>query len=180
MTRRPERRGLTLIEVAAAIAISGLALLGATLVLDQLHDGHVRLARRAQEAAREANGERLLRRLVRDAEVGSDSTQWFQGAAGSARFRGWCEVPAGWLERCAVSLGLDWRDDSTAVSAMLSTGEVLPLAIHAGRAEFRYLDRTARDTAWVVRWTPSVVLPVAIAIAGERDTVLLPVGGGHD
>ena len=180
MIRRAERSGFTLIEVAAAIAISGLTLLGAVLLVDQLHDSHVRLARRAQEAARESNGERLLRRLVLDAEVGADSTQWFQGDEGSARFRSWCEVPAGWLERCEVTLGLDLRDDSTAANVMLSTGETLPLAIRAGRAQLRYLDRAARDTAWVTRWTPSIVLPVAIAVAWANETTLVPVGGGHD
>lgn len=184
MTRRAEagdrRRGFTLVELALAVALSGLAMLGAVLLMNQLHDSHVRLARRAEEAAREANGERLLRRLVLDAEPGADSTQWFYGDESSARFRSWCDVPAGWLERCGVMLALDRRDDSTAVDVMLTSGEALTLAVRPGDAQLRYLDRGARGSAWVARWTESVVLPEAIAIATPEDTILIPVGGGHD
>jgi prepilin-type N-terminal cleavage/methylation domain-containing protein len=179
VTPRPERSGFTLIEVAAALALSGLALLGAILLVDQLHDSHVRLARRAEETARVANGARLLRRVLFDAEAGADSTQWFHGDEGSARFLSWCEMPSGWLERCGVMLALDRRIDSTAINATFSTGETITLAMQSGGSRLRYLDR-GDEATWISRWTASVVMPAAISVVGPADSLIVAVGGGHD
>lgn len=171
---------MTLVEIVAALAIAGLAVLGGALVIDQLNDQGVRIVRDGAAGARVGNGDRLLHRLFSEAEPSLDSTEQLRGAARSVEFRTRCDSPFGWTEPCQALFAIDSLRDSSDVTVQLSTGESVILARRAGLAEFRYVDLLRADTAWMQRWLGGAVLPSAIAIVTSTDTLLLPVGASRE
>jgi prepilin-type N-terminal cleavage/methylation domain-containing protein len=180
MTRRDSRGGFTLVELLAALAVSGLALLGGILLLDQLTDSTTRITRRGLAVAREANGLRVLRQLLLDAQVSADSSDRFRGDARATDFSSMCQHPGGWRERCRASLSIDRRADSSVAIAMLPRGEFLELARWPGEATLRYFDVLARDSMWTDRWAPSITMPAAIGIVVGTDTLVYPLGATRD
>ena len=66
---RPD--GFTLIEVVVALALSGIVLLGARMLLSELADGERRIAESTAVVEAKANGERLLRALLGRVDPGA-------------------------------------------------------------------------------------------------------------
>jgi prepilin-type N-terminal cleavage/methylation domain-containing protein len=174
--KRGERRGFTLVELLAALSISGLAMLAGVMLLDQVTDGSSRIARAGRIAARHGNGSRLLRQLLLDAHVTGDSVDRFRGDERSVDVSTLCQQPDGWMEPCRASLGVDWRGDTSVVTASLATGERLELARYSARAELRYFDAIPSHSAWLQRWAVSIAMPVAIAFVSAGDTAIYPLG----
>ncbi len=174
--RPRNRRGITLIELLIALAISGLAMLGAMMLLDQVSDGQLRIGRRAVVNATVGNGDRLLRRLLADARTTTDSLQRFRGDERSATYTTLCDVPAGWAEYCRATLLIDSLRDSTAIIVETDGTQPVQVRRFAGAAAFIYLDLSARDSAWVRRWERSIALPDAIGVVAGADTTILPMG----
>lgn len=172
--RHPNPLGFTLIELIAALAIVGFAMLGGIMLLDQLGDSAERIARQGSLAAREGNGARMLHRLLADASTSSDSTKSFRGSERSLEFWSLCDVPGGWAESCRVSLAIDERIDSVAILAELSTGGSVLLRRQRGPSVFRYYDPSS-EILWLRDWSSHATLPVAVALVGDRDTTVLPV-----
>jgi prepilin-type N-terminal cleavage/methylation domain-containing protein len=169
------RGGFTLLEVILAVSLVGAAILGGVLLLDQLNDGAARIVAEGAATDRASNGDRLLHHLIFEAHASADTNRKFAGDDRSASFRSRCEVPAGWLESCDVTLAVDDRGDSSAVVADLSLGGSLVLRRDAGRWAWRYLDTTPRDTAWATHWASGTTLPAALALISASDTIVLPV-----
>lgn len=180
MCRRPERRGFTLVELLAALALSGLVMIGGLLLLDQLSDNTSRIVRRGTMLASDANGLRVLRQLLLDARMTADSFDRFRGDERSVELTTLCHRPGGWLESCRASLGADWRPDSTVLIARFSTGENLELARSPGHAALRYLDLLRPDSLWMRRWALSITMPAALGIVAGRDTLVYPLGAARD
>ena len=101
------RNGFTLIELVVAITLSGIVLLGARALWESLAGSVDRLRAQVADDARDENGERLLRSLVGRLEVGTDQSREFAGDERHTTFTTWCEVPAGWQERCAATLAIE-------------------------------------------------------------------------
>jgi len=158
-----------------ALSLVGGVMLGGVLLLDQLEDATSRIVAKSADTGREANGARLLRRIVFEARTSLDTTRKFAGDTRSVSFLSWCDVPAGWREPCDVSLTIDERDDSSAVMADLSIGGSFVLRRDAGRRAWRYLDASPRDTAWATHWASATTLPAALALTSSADTVVFPV-----
>lgn len=173
---RPRRRGFTLIEVSLALAISGLAILGGMLLLDQLDDSARRIAILASRAASDGNGGRLLQRLLLDATAITDSSLALRGDEHSVQLSTTCDAPAGWKEPCRISLTIDQRNDSSTISAASPGQPPVRLRSLLGDVEFRYRDVTHSDSLWLRRWTSSSLYPPAIAVTNGRDTIVLLVG----
>jgi len=169
------RTGVTLIELMVALVLTGLILASARQVLNQLEDSGRVLAIDARRADSRSNRERLLRALLGRVEAKSDSLRRFRGDEKSASFDSWCERPAGWLERCRVDLTVGTAGDSSAVSANLSTGEVLLLRVLAGRASFKYFGRDSLGVRWTDVWGTSLTTPFALGLARERDTIVIRI-----
>ena len=164
-------------ELMLALSLAGILFLGARLLLDQTGSAGAVLARRAGAADDEANRERLLRALVGRAEAPTDTIQPFDGRADTARFDSWCERPAGWLERCRVTLSLERDEAGTTLLAALSTAERYRLAAFHDRSSFGYLDRRGRSgSRWLTTWGRSITMPLAIAVVSEVDTLVLRIG----
>ena len=173
---RPPRRGFTLIEVSLALAISGLAILGSMLLLDQLDDSNRRIGILASRAASDGNGGRLLERLLLDATAITDSSPALRGDERSVDLSTTCDAPAGWKEPCRISLTIDQRDDSSIVFVALPGESPMRLRAFFRAAEFRYRGIAPSDSAWLRRWTSLSLYPAAIAITNDRDTTVLLVG----
>ncbi len=180
MRRHLEPLGFTLIEVTAALALTGLSVFGAVLLLGQLGDTGTRIRRESANVSAQGNGDRLLRELLRHAGATIDTNERFRGDDRSTSYKSWCARPAGWLERCDVVLAVDIRPDSSVIVAQLSTGEQLVLRAQADSAWLRYLDPSARDSIWVTSWGTSLTLPAAVALISAKDTVVYPVGPARD
>ena len=174
------RPGLSLLELLIALSISGFAILGGVLLLDQVNDSAVRMTADRLADARAGNGDRLLRRLLTDARSTTDSAQRFIGDEHNASYLTRCDTPSGWSELCRATVRLDSLRDSTVVVAEMNGEEHYEVRRIAGAATFRYLDLSAHDFAWVHRWATSIALPGAIAIVAGADTTVLPLGSARE
>lgn len=171
------RAGATLLELMLALALAGLLLLGVLLLVDQASGAGRVLTRHAATTDGEANGDRLLRKLIARAESSADSLRMFFGAPDRSSFDSWCDRPAGWPERCRVTLMLVEQPDRTVVTGTFATGETFPLRVVRGRATFRYFGRGASgEHEWLTMWGRSIRLPVAVGIVTVGDTIVLRVG----
>jgi prepilin-type N-terminal cleavage/methylation domain-containing protein len=172
------RAGFTLVEVMVALVVMGVVVAGARVVLGQLADDAVRIAAAGAEADREANAERLLRETAGRLEMSSTPGREarFEGHPRAARFRSWCEVPDGWLERCDVSLGFIQVDGEPVLALRTAGGE--PVALRRGfrSGELLYLRDAGDGGAWIHRWGASITAPVALGVVIDGDTAIVRVG----
>ncbi|HEX8361678.1 MAG TPA: prepilin-type N-terminal cleavage/methylation domain-containing protein [Longimicrobium sp.] len=173
--RFADRGGFTLLEVMVALAISGLLLLGARALLVQVGDAAEEIAGTAAGVDREANAERLLRALVGRVEPPRPESE-FVGTPRGVRFATWCDVPAGWLERCSVSLGILQAGDGHVLALQAEGGEVVALRRGFAAGHLLYLQDPAGGGMWRRGWSSSVTAPVAIGVVMDGDTTILRVG----
>jgi hypothetical protein len=178
MSRR-KRTGFTIIELIAALGLSGLVLGGAALLLDQLSDQAQRISATALATTRHGTSARTLHALLLDAQPGTDSTTSFVGDARSTAFSTRCQRATGWGEHCRATLSVDLRPDTSVLMAELSTGERLVLGQWPGAAALRYL-KAAGDSAWSEQWTSRIRLPAALGVVTAADTIVLPIGGARE
>jgi prepilin-type N-terminal cleavage/methylation domain-containing protein len=177
---RRDRNGLTMFEIVIALALAGIVLTGGALLLDELGDANARVFSASSAEAKTNNGARTLERFFADARPAADSSERFAGDSRTAIYATLCDTPSGWRERCRVKLMIDSLADSSAIIALSDRGDALTLGRVAGAATFRYVDLSARDTTWFVRWSASVALPHAMAIVAGADTTVMPVGSARE
>jgi prepilin-type N-terminal cleavage/methylation domain-containing protein len=173
------RSGFTLVELLVALAVGGVAILGARSVLGALADHADRVSDAAASADRDANGERTLRALLGSLEIGTAKDVTFGGDEREARFRSWCASPSGWQERCTVRLGVVTADSATGASILtgvLAGGESVTLMRDSLAMRLRYLRDAANGGTWFRSWGAGITAPVAIGIIRSRDTIIVRVG----
>jgi prepilin-type N-terminal cleavage/methylation domain-containing protein len=170
-------RGFTLIELMVAITLSGIVLLGARALWESLASSVDRLRTSATADARDANGERLLRSLVGRLEVGTDQSHEFAGDEQHMRFTTWCDMPAGWQERCDAVIGIEPDSGGQfALVARLSTGEIIPVERGFARGVLRYLNDPVGRGVWFRIWGHGITAPLAIGVITDRDTTIVRIG----
>jgi prepilin-type N-terminal cleavage/methylation domain-containing protein len=174
------RSAFTLIEVLVALVVGAIVILGAHRVLEVLTDQAHELTRHAAYVDRSANGERMLRDLVGQLEIGSPGTVPFSGAADTVRFSSWCEAPAGWLEQCRVTLSFAATTDGEVLRAQLGSGQSLDLISGFSAGAFRYLESAAAGGQWFQRWGTGITAPLGLGVLLARgdavDTMLVRIG----
>jgi prepilin-type N-terminal cleavage/methylation domain-containing protein len=170
------RGGFTLIEVVVALTLSAMLMLGARALFEQLGAHAEALVGAAGDADREANGDALVRALVGAAETSPEPERRFEGTADGARFHTWCESPAGWLERCAATLGFV-RADTARVLAV-EAGATDPVVLRRGFGDGRliYLRGASDGGSWVRSWSSAVSTPLAVGVVVDGDTAILRIG----
>lgn len=178
-----ERRlptGFTLLEVTVALTIGGMALAGAVALLGGMGNRAEAITRAAAHVDRDANAERLLRTLVANVDPSADSSRTLAGDARSVTFHAWCETPAAWLDRCTVRVFFEHSQGVTslklAVAPPAGASEiVLRNGLQTG--SLRYLVDPKQGGTWASSWQ-HIVVPAAVAVIMDRDTLLLAVWGG--
>lgn len=174
-TRGP-RVGFTLVELMVALVISGIALVCISALLTQIADGADRITAAARAADRDANGERLLRTLLHRLEVGTDAGARFEGSEAVARFTTWCDMPAGWLERCRAAIVVDTVKGAPALTVVLSTGEVIAVRAGFEAGALRYIADPSGGGTWFRIWGIGITAPLAIGVILDADTLILRIG----
>jgi prepilin-type N-terminal cleavage/methylation domain-containing protein len=173
---RRRRAGFTVLELIVALVVSGVALVGARMVWETLTDSADRLRMAAAAVDRTANGERLLRTLFARLEIGTDSAREFAGSERVVRFTTWCDVPAGWEERCRAEVAVDTAGGEPALVARLSTGERVILRRGFRTAALRYLNDPAGGGQWFRLWGRGIVAPYAVGVLADSDTTIVRIG----
>ena len=170
------RSGFTLIEVVVALSLSAMLMLGARELFEQLGSQAEALTKAAAAADHDVNGDALVRALVGAAETSPEPARRFDGTADGARFHSWCESPAGWLERCQVTLGLVHAGDAPVLALTLDGGDpvVLRRGFRGGR--LLYLRDPSAGGAWVRGWSSAVEPPLAVGVVIDGDTAILRIG----
>jgi prepilin-type N-terminal cleavage/methylation domain-containing protein len=179
-TPPPDRRagdaGFTLLEVIVALSLSALVLLGARMMLGRMADGADAIAISSANTDRAANEAALLRTLMGQVELPPDSTGGLQGDGRGARMSTWCEVPAGWQERCTATLGLLRVDHEQRLVLELPGQELHVIRRGIAHGQLIYLVSAASGGEWTDHWTSRVEVPLGIGIVLDSDTLLLRIG----
>jgi hypothetical protein len=164
-----------------ALAIGSLVVLGARQMFEQIAIAERRILEDAVATDRLANGERLMRALLLRLEVGTPDAEPFAGNERHLHFTSWCDMPAGWQERCIVDLTIDDAPERKSVMAHIGDGEGVMLRPVFEDAEFRYLESAAGGGRWLHRWSTGVTAPLAVALlirdGSQTDTTIWRIGG---
>ena len=171
---RRARAGFTLVEVTVALAIGALTVLGARMLLENLGEGASRITAAARQGDRDANGERLLRSLVGQIEVGTRTT--FSGDERSARFTTWCETESGWSERCRIALAVQSTDTGPVLTTAMPNGDRLVVRTARRSLRLRYLVDARQGGTWFVSWGDGLLVPRAIGVISDADTLIVRIG----
>ncbi|HMC56724.1 MAG TPA: prepilin-type N-terminal cleavage/methylation domain-containing protein [Gemmatimonadaceae bacterium] len=174
---RPSRAssaGFTLIELTAALALTGILLVTSGRLLSQLSTSHDVIARYRHSESLRRNGLRLARDLISRVQAAPDSADQLTGDASAVSFLSWCDTPAGALRRCHVTLALD---SDTRTSSLQATIDGAAWTVWRGAADaaLRYVDGDGAELAWMRAWDRSILLPAAIAITTRADTTLFAI-----
>lgn len=172
--RRPA--GFTLVELLVALALSGLVLLGARGVLVSVASGAEAVSRASTNMNRHANAIGMLRGVLGNLEVGTETAGSFVGAADSIRFTSWCDVPGGWQERCDVRLTIGRVARTSALRLQVARDRPIVLRSDFSRGAFIYLADPSAGGTWLRRWGESTTAPIAIGVVLDGDTTLVRIG----
>jgi prepilin-type N-terminal cleavage/methylation domain-containing protein len=172
------RSGFTLVELLVALMVSAVVLLGARMIYESVADGAERVAGQARDDERAANGDHLLRMLTGHAEVAMSETETFGGDSTRATFTSWCDVPAGWQERCQVTVRVvaDADGDAT-LDVEAGRSGVVHVRARGKRLALRYLTDARFGGRWTSTWPAALTAPAALGAMSESDTLILRVGG---
>jgi prepilin-type N-terminal cleavage/methylation domain-containing protein len=174
--RRGMRSGFTLIEVIVALTISAMILVSARAMLGEVGDDVLRIRRDAEVQDREANAERTVRGMIDRIELGSGDGNEFAGDPARASFSTWCDVPAGWMERCRVSIDVVRIDNKVAIVANPSIGGPIVLRGGLRTGALRYLVSAEGGGSWLTVWGAGITAPLAIGVIAGSDTLIVPIG----
>jgi len=170
------RNGFTLVEVMVALVVSAIVLLGARQMFEGVADQAHRIVASAAETDRDANAERLLRELVGRLEVGTGEGTEFAGDPASASFASWCEVSAGWEERCHVTLTIESDSGRGVLLLRTSAGDSIRLSSGFHEGAISYLSAADAGGTWMRLWGVGITAPLALRIVIGRDTLFVPIG----
>lgn len=174
--RPTSRAGFTLIEVIVALGIAGLVLVSARALLTAVADSADRIALAAVTADRDANAERLLRGLFLQVDTSDGDRIHFIGNERALRFVTWCDVPAGWQERCTVTLGVVSVEGEFALTVLIDNHEMIIVRRGTRSGALRYLYSPAAGGTWLPSWESVTSTPLAVAAIVDGDTLFLRIG----
>lgn len=158
-----------------ALALSAILFIGAHGLLDAL-GAHVRgIQEAARDANARANGSARVHQALADVALGIDSVPSLTGDARHVEFMSWCDTPRGWKQACSQRIDLQYSREGWRV--LISEGGRAQLVRGAlRRAELRYLMSADYGGSWRERWEGTVMIPAAIGIIMDDDTLLAPIG----
>jgi prepilin-type N-terminal cleavage/methylation domain-containing protein len=168
--------GFTLVEVLAALAITGFVVLLAHRLLTATIDSARQLDQARLESDRQENGRRWLRAAFLSLEVGSDAGG-FAGLRDRVTFTAWLQQPGGWAARRRMSIVADGGH----LWSTVSPGPALRIADSVTALAVDYLLEPGANAKWVREWLSPLSAPLAVRFRISRrlgrneavDTLLL-------
>jgi hypothetical protein len=158
-----------------ALVVSAIVIAGARTLLGEVGDGAIRISDAARQADKSANAERTLRSLAQNLARGSTQNE-FGGDARRATFSSWCDMPAGWQERCEISVTVESRPDGDALVLRSTAASDVIVRDQMRHATLRYLTTVKDGGDWIHEWGAGMTAPLAIAIIMDADTLIVPIG----
>ena len=165
---------MTLVELLAAIAIAGLVLLSAILLLNGVMDTSKRVVADADSATSTATARASLRDVLAGAFATFDTLQRFDATDQTVSLSTRCPSPGGWFTPCRATLVVD----GGRLRVRLGDGAWEPLARYDHDASLRFYSADRR--VWVAAWSSSAVVPDAIGVVMARDTAVYTVGPSRE
>jgi prepilin-type N-terminal cleavage/methylation domain-containing protein len=175
---RADRCGMTLVELMAAIAIAGLVLLGALLLLGGVTDSVHRIEDDATSVTAAGTTTRRLHQLLNDATATDDTTKRFEGDQLGFAFWSRCAQAQGWMASCAVTVELVDTARGTAFHVSFANGQAQTLRRYDRPARLRYFD--ADHEAWRTAWNASATIPAALEVVVGTDTMIYSLGPARE
>ena len=174
------RNGVTLIEVMMAVALTGVAILCAGGILQQVQSVSSQVIEsEAAVRAIDARNE-LLRSLVAQTVAPRDTSESFDGSGSRARFHTVCRKSRGWLEACQATLRVVKVGDTMSLYADVPEMPAIPVVRKADALSLLYLSDARDGGHWIPSWGSSIGVPGGIGIVrqlrGVTDTVFLRIG----
>lgn len=174
--RRADRAGFTLIEMLVAMTVASVVVTGAYRLLSVLITTEASITRERVANDSEMNAEVLLTDLFARAEAGTTGTEPFVGTPEEAAFDTWCDGAGGWLERCRATLRIDRADGDPTIVVLLDMRETARIRPTGFLRTLVYEERSRSSAAWATGWGRSLVLPAAIGIVSDLDTLVYSIG----
>ena len=171
---RGNHRGTTLVELLAAIAIAGLVLLSAILLLNGVVDTTNRMVSDADSSTTTATTNAELRDVLGAALATLDTTQRFDATPQSMSFSTRCPSPEGWLTACRAMLVLD----GPTLRARFGARSWRTIARYPPNAILRF--HSASRPSWTSSWSSSATLPDAVGVVLSDDTLIYAIGPSRD
>jgi type II secretion system protein J len=183
--RRASRRGMTLIELVVALAITGMVMASGYAALSTMVDRRESANRAMDEVVRASNTRAALASWITGAELTiEEDAMYFRGLDGTREgvaddeltFRTNAATPAG-LAASTVRLYVDHNDSTPerGLVASVSTergdkSRVIELEPLVTSLDIRYLSGLYDTRQWSASWVSATVLPLAVDIrlAGSR------------
>lgn len=158
------------------MAISAMILVGARAMLGEVGDDVLRISAEAAIQDREINAEQTFRAMIGRIELGTGEGSEFAGDPTRATFTTWCDVPAGWMERCRASIDVERLDNRIAIVARPTIGGPVVLRDGLRTGALRYLISADGGGSWLTVWGAGITAPLAIGVIIDSDTLIVPIG----
>jgi prepilin-type N-terminal cleavage/methylation domain-containing protein len=171
-----ERDGFTIMEVLVALALSTLVLLSAREILEALGRHAQGVVRVARVVDGHANAEAEVHQVVRDLVVPREAVPSVTGNEDSTAFRSYCFSHLGWQEQCDVQLVVERAGARYRVNLHQKAEEPIVLGDDLRLAGIRYLVAANAGGQWTSHWESTLMVPQAIGVILDRDTLVLRVG----
>ncbi len=163
--------GFTLVELMVALTIGAGVLLAGRLLVEQITAAEHAIVATTAVQETTATHALMLRSLVRNLEVGTDSLTTFGGNEHLVQFTSWCIDTTRQRMRCAAHFTID--------TTLIVTTSVIPSTVlqHMTAAgQFRYLGDARNGGHWYRSWGTGITVPLAIGVVVGNDTTVLRIG----
>jgi prepilin-type N-terminal cleavage/methylation domain-containing protein len=170
-----DSRGFTLLELVVGLTIGSVLVLTAARLFGDVTEDARRLTERRERLDRDANGLRLLGKLVESIDVASPGAIPFHGERDRILFSAWSSRSRGWpILRSYTVVAIDPG------LAVVSQFDTLVVAVGVDSLALDYLPHAGANESWVRGYLSPTSLPLGIRFRlwrlGKPDTLLLLVG----
>lgn len=173
---RPDRRGMTLVELIIALSLTGLTLAVAVGISQAALTVDERLANNVVRYEERIAGEQLLAQLLTQTVAATNEPLLFSGTPDIVRFSSRCPSASGSTTSCEVRLRLVNEDHHSQLRAQWNGNQGATLVTLGSGARFRFLAADEDGERWHPSWGRNAAAPRALGVMAAADTFIYWVG----